>query len=79
MTDNKFDLIIPPGVPRSMIYAINEEYDVEVVTRKRQLNFANMEGDARELLAFRGSHEVLEKVQEDLYNRLEAYVAGGEL
>jgi hypothetical protein len=32
MTDNKFDLIIPPGVPRSMIYAINEEYDVEVVT-----------------------------------------------
>jgi DNA replication initiation complex subunit (GINS family) len=38
-----------------------------------------MEGDARELLAFRGSHEVLEKVQEDLYNRLEAYIAGGEL
>ena len=79
MTDNKFDLIIPPGVPRSMIYALNEEYDVEVVMRRRQLYFANMEGDTRELLAFRGTHEVLEKVQEDLYNRLEAYIAGGEL
>ena len=78
MTDNKFDLIIPPGVPRSMIYAINENYDVEVVTRKRQLHFANMDGDTRELLAFRGSHEVLEKVQEDLYKQLEAYIAGGE-
>lgn len=75
MTDDKFDLIIPPGVPRSMIYEINEQYDVEVVMRKRQLYFANMEGDTRELLAFRGTREVLEKVQEDLYNRLEAYIS----
>ena len=79
MTEEKFDLIIPPGVPRSMIYAINEEYDtIEVVMRKRQLYFANMEGDSRELLAFRGTREVVEKVQEDLYNRLEAYIAGNE-
>ncbi|WP_062398694.1 hypothetical protein [Methanogenium cariaci] len=77
MTDDKFDLIIPPGVPpRSMIYEIEEQYDVEVVMRKRQLYFANMEGDTRELLAFRGTREVVEKVQEDLYNRLEAYVSG---
>ncbi|WFN35073.1 hypothetical protein L1S32_02845 [Methanogenium sp. S4BF] len=78
MTDDKFDLIIPPGVPRSMIYELNEQYDVEVVMRKRQLYFANMEGDTRELLAFRGTREVLEKVQEDLYNRLEAYISGDE-
>ncbi|KAF1079061.1 hypothetical protein [Methanogenium sp. MK-MG] len=76
MTDDKFDLIIPPGVPRSMIYEIKEQYDVEVVMRKRQLYFANMEGDTRELLAFRGTREVVEKVQEDLYNRLEAYISG---
>ncbi len=77
MTEEKFDLIIPPGVPRSMIYAINEEYDdVEVVMRKRQIYIANMEGDTRELLAFRGTREVIEKVQEDLYNRLQAYVSG---
>jgi hypothetical protein len=75
MTEDKFDLIIPPGVPRNMIVAIHEEYGIEVVTRKRQLYFANMEGDTRELLAFRGSHELLEKVQEDLYNRLEAYIS----
>lgn len=75
MTEDKFDLIIPPGVPRSMIYEISEQYDVEVVTRKRQLYFANMDGDTRELLAFRGTKEVLEKVQEDLYNRLDAYIS----
>lgn len=76
-TEDKFDLIIPPGVPRSMIYAINKEYDtVEVVMRKRQIQIANMDGDTRELLAFRGTREIIEKVQEDLYNRLEAYVSG---
>ncbi|WAI00904.1 hypothetical protein [Methanogenium organophilum] len=75
MTEDKFDLIVPPGVPRKMIYEISEQYDVEVVMRKRQLYFANMEGDSRELIAFRGTKEVLEKVQEDLYNRLEAYIS----
>lgn len=75
MTEEKFDLIVPPGVPRSMIYEISEQYDVEVVMRKRQLYFANMEGDTRELIAFRGTKEVLEKVQEDLYNRLETYIS----
>jgi len=78
MTEDKFDLIIPPGVPRSMIYAINDEYDVEVVTRKRQISIANMDGDTRELLAFRGTREIIEKVQEDLYNRLKAYISGTE-
>jgi hypothetical protein len=58
-----------------MIYEISEQYDVEVVMRKRQLYFANMEGDTRELLAFRGTKEVVEKVQEDLYNRLDAYIS----
>ena len=58
-----------------MIYDISEQYDVEVVMRKRQLYFANMEGDTRELIAFRGSKEILEKVQEDLYNRLDAYIS----
>ncbi len=76
ITEDKFDLIIPPGVPRSMIYAINDEYDtVEVVMRKRQIKIANMDGDTRELLAFRGTLEIIEKVQEDLYNRLEAFIS----
>ncbi|MDE4907224.1 hypothetical protein L0665_01100 [Methanogenium marinum] len=76
MTEGKFDLIIPPGVPRSIIFAIDKEYDdVEVVMRKRQLYFANMEGDSRELLAFRGTRERIEKVQEDLYNRLDAFIS----
>ncbi|WP_265581277.1 hypothetical protein [Methanofollis aquaemaris] len=61
-----FDLLIPPGVPRSAIRAIIEKYDVDLVDRAEQLNFANMEGDTRYLLAFRGKKEVLVEAEKDL-------------
>ncbi|MBP2145085.1 hypothetical protein J2129_000539 [Methanofollis sp. W23] len=61
-----FDLLIPPGVPRTAIRAIIEKYDVDLVDRAEQLNFANMDGDTRYLLAFRGKKEVLEEAEKDL-------------
>ena len=42
-----FDLLVPPGVPRKMIYDVVENYDVEVVRRPQKLAFANMDGDER--------------------------------
>mgnify|MGYP002682732185 CR=1 FL=1 len=68
-----YDLIIPPGVPRKMIYDVVEKFDVEVVQRQERLAFANMEGDARDLLAFRGRKEVVEEVQDYLSLTREAY------
>ena len=63
-----FELLIPPGVPRSVIRAIIEKYDtIDLVDRAEQLNFANMEGDTRYLLAFRGKKEVLEEAEKDLH------------
>ncbi|MDD3622300.1 MAG: hypothetical protein PHQ81_07830 [Methanofollis sp.] len=62
-----FDLLIPPGVPRSAIRDIITKYDVDLVDRAEQLNFANMEGDTRYLLAFRGKKEVLEEAEKDLH------------
>ena len=70
-----FDLLVPPGVPRKMIYDVAEKYDVEVVRRQRQMSFANMDGDMRELIAFRGKREVVEEVQEYLFARLNEFVA----
>ncbi|HOI57602.1 MULTISPECIES: hypothetical protein [unclassified Methanoculleus] len=76
MTDEElFDLLVPPGVPRKMIYDVVEKYDVEVVRRAQKMTFANMDGDARELLAFRGKRAVVEEVQTYLLARLNEFVA----
>ncbi|MCK9277527.1 MAG: hypothetical protein M0P22_05515 [Methanoculleus sp.] len=69
-----YDMLVPPGVPRKMIYDVVEKYDVEVVRRSQKLSFANMDGDARELLAFRGKREVVEEVQEYLFARLKEFI-----
>lgn len=58
-----------------MIYDVAEKFDVEVVRRQQRLSFANMDGDARELIAFRGKREVVEEVQEYLFARLKEFVA----
>jgi hypothetical protein len=70
-----FDLLVPPGVPRKMIYDVVEKYDVEVVRRPQKMSFANMDGDMRELIAFRGKREVVEEVQNYLFAQLKDFVA----
>jgi hypothetical protein len=69
-----YDLLIPPGVPQKLIMDIVKNYDVEVVARKEKLYFANMEGDEREILAFRGKKEVLEQVHVDLVDGLKEFI-----
>ena len=69
-----YDIIIPPGVPRKIILDIQKKFDVAVVERKERLKFANMEGDERELLAFRGKKEVLQQVEKEMREQLHAYV-----
>jgi len=70
-----FDVIIPPGVPMSIIVEIVQKYDVEVVDRKQRLKFANMDGDERELLAFRGKQDVAVEVEKFMYLRLKEFIA----
>ena len=69
-----FDLLIPPGVPRSIIADIIRKFEVQLVERKQRLYFANMDGDERELLAFRGKKEVVERVQDYLYEELKKFI-----
>ncbi|MDT8358463.1 MAG: hypothetical protein RQ758_08185 [Methanomicrobiaceae archaeon] len=69
-----FDMLIPPGVPRSIIVDVLREYDVELVERSERMYMANMEGDARELLAFRGKREVVEQVQEYVFQKLREFI-----
>jgi hypothetical protein len=70
-----FDIIIPPGVPQKIILDISQKFDVEVVDRREKIKFANMEGDERDLLAFRGKLEVMQNVEKYMRDQLNAYVA----
>lgn len=70
-----FDIIIPPGVPRKIILDITNKFDVALVDRREKIKFANMEGDERDLLAFRGKFEVMQNVEKYLRDQLVAFVA----
>jgi hypothetical protein len=70
-----FDIIIPPGVPQKIILDISTKFDVEVVDRREKIKFANMEGDERDLLAFRGKLEVMQKVETYMRDQLNAFVS----
>ncbi len=69
-----YDIVIPPGVPQKLIIEIPEKFKVKVVERKEKLKFANMEGDERELLAFRGTLEVIQEVEKYMLEQLRAFV-----
>lgn len=69
-----YDIIIPPGVPRKLIIEISKKYKVKVVERNQPLKFANMDGDERELLAFRGPMDEIQKVEKYMIDQLKAFV-----
>lgn len=69
-----FDVIIPPGVPRRIIIDLAKKYDVEVVERKQKLYFANMNGDERELLAFRAKRDVAETIEKEMIENVRKFI-----
>jgi len=73
-TGELFDLLIPPGVPSKLIIEITQKFDLEVVERKERMYFANMQGDERELLAFRGRREDLEKAHTYFIDELKKFI-----
>ena len=76
MTDDEplYDVLVPPGVPRKLIIEISKKFDVKVVERSQPLKFANMDGDERELLAFRGRMEEVKKVEQYMLKELRAFI-----
>ena len=71
-----YDVIVPPGVPRKIILDIAQKFDVKVVERKEKLTFANMEGDERELLAFRGKLEIVQQVEKYMLQQVDEFIKG---
>jgi len=64
------DLILPPGTPRKAIRDVINQFDVQLVGVTRPLTFANMDHDERELLAFRGKRDEVEKVRDVIYHEM---------
>lgn len=69
-----YDLVIPPGVPRRIIMDIASRYEVDVVDRPTRLDFANMDGIERNLLAFRGKKEVMLEVEQEMRRQLMDFI-----
>jgi hypothetical protein len=69
-----YDVLIPPGVPQKLIIEIPTKFKVKVVERKEKLKFANMEGDERELLAFRGKLELIHEVEQSMISQLKKFI-----
>jgi hypothetical protein len=76
MAENEqmYDVLIPPGVPQKIIIDISKKFDVKVVERMEKLSFANMEGDERDLLAFRGKLDVIQNVEKYMIEQLKAFI-----
>jgi hypothetical protein len=68
------DLVVPPGTPRTIIREIALNFEVEMVTVTRPLNYANMINEERELIAFRGGPEEVEKVKTFLLKKLREFI-----
>jgi hypothetical protein len=69
-----FDLVIPPGTPQSVISDVTKKFDVEIVERKERLHFANMDGDERILLAFRGKLVVMKELEPYFYAKVKEFI-----
>jgi hypothetical protein len=69
-----YDVLIPPGVPQKLIIEIPKKFKVKVVERKEKIKIANIEGEERELLAFRGKLDVIKEVEKYLISELKAFI-----
>ena len=69
-----FDLIFPPGTPQTVIRDIIREFDVELVDRAERLNFANMDGDARNLIAARGTRDEMIRVEAFFKKKMQEFL-----
>lgn len=69
-----YDLVFPPGTPRTIIREIINTFDVELVERAESLSFANMEGDVRNLIAARGKKDIMIEVEKFFKRKLKEFI-----
>ena len=63
-----YDLMIPPGVPESLIVELVEEFDLEVTSRTANVDI--VEVDQRELIALRGDLDTVNEAHDYMIRRM---------
>ncbi|KAF5055905.1 hypothetical protein DSECCO2_372880 [anaerobic digester metagenome] len=69
-----YDVVIPPGVPQSIIREIIRRFPGELVDKPQRMKFANMDGDERELLAYRTDLASAQAVEQFIYDQLKTFI-----
>ncbi len=69
-----YDVVIPPGVPQKIIREIVQRFPGEVIDKPQRMKFANMDGDERELLAYRTDLETARAVEQFIFDQLKAFI-----
>ncbi|MCL7476117.1 MAG: hypothetical protein SCH39_12440 [Methanosarcinales archaeon] len=70
-----YDLMIPPGVPESLIVELVEEFDLEPVTRLANVQIVEI--DPREILVLRGDLETVNMAHDYMVKRMREISTGG--
>jgi len=63
-----YDLMIPPGIPESVIVELVEEFDLEPVSRAANVDI--VEVDSREILMLRGDLETVNEAHDYMIKRM---------
>ena len=67
-----YDLMIPPGIPESVIVEMVEEFDLEPVSRAANVEI--VEVDPREILMLRGDLETVNEAHDYMIRRMHEVV-----
>jgi hypothetical protein len=80
MTETElYDVVLPPGVPQKVFVEITKRWpEAELVESRHQLFFANMDGDERDLLAFRADLETAQAIEQFVYDQLQEFIGEEE-
>ncbi len=74
-----YDVVIPPGVPQKVLVEIVRRWpNAEVIDSRHPLFFANMDGDERDLIAFRADLETARAIEAYVYEQLREFIGETE-
>lgn len=65
-----YDLLLPPGIPESIIIELVEEFDLEATLRKVNTSTETGQIAQREVLVLRGDQDSVNKAHDYMINRM---------
>ncbi|MCD4800099.1 MAG: hypothetical protein K8R01_00705 [Methanococcoides sp.] len=68
-----YDIIMPPGTPSYIMYDMIEEFELEPVERKLNVNI--VECDERNVIVLRGKLEVVKEAEQYFFKEMKEYIS----